>query len=315
MDTTILVPARIRNAQEAEWLKTAIASAEGQGKIIIAYNNCTYEPLPKFAKKATIHTIEAVNLAAVRNFLVKLVKTPYFFFLDADDLLPKETIAKMEAFIKTVPVNRYVYGGTIIFGEGKLEVPARDFDCKALTQGVYFPNGVLQPTQNLEIVGGWDENLPILEDKEWWIKAAEHDVIGEPLKNLFTYEYRQNADSLVATYRKTPAWQEALAYIELHHKKFFQGEYPMCCGKPKTPISTFSSATPIVAKDGQITIHYMLGTGDATYWGAVTGQRYIVSASHPDLVIDVQDALTNDRKKPGLLELTRNNHPVFLKVP
>lgn len=318
MDTTILIPARIRSTQEAEWLKAAVSSAEGQGKIVIAYNNCMPDlSLPKFSKKAVVHTIDVKNLAGARNFLIQQVKSPYFFFLDADDLLDEGVIEQMEAFIKTVPINRYVYGGTLIFGEGQLEVPARDFDCKALTQGVYFPNGVLQPFQNMALVGGWDENLTVLEDKEWWIRAAEHEVGGVPFKGVFTYKYRQHANSLVSTYRETSTWQEALAYIEQKHKKFFQGEYPMCCGHTQTAVnhSFLGFAAPAQVLQGQITIHYMLGTGDATYWGAVSGKRYVVSASHPSVIIEEVDAITDDKRRPGLLELSRNNHPVFVKVP
>lgn len=313
MDTTILIPARIRNVQELEWLKAAVASAGGQGRIIVAYNNSTHKPLPKFSKKAEVHTIDAPNLATARNFLVSKVKTPYFFFLDADDLLPPDTISKMEEFIKTVPEQRYVYGGTLIFGEGQLEVPARDFDCKTLTQGVYFPNGVLQPIQNMKLVGGWDETMEVLEDKEWWIRAADQNVCGVPFKGEITYKYRQHEDSMVATYRNTVAWKTALKYIEEKHKAFYKGEYSMCCGnQPSTQIAT---ATVLAEPNGEeIQIHYMLGTGNASYWGVVSGRKYVVSANQPYVNIDARDAETSDPRRPGLLQLMRNNRHVFVKV-
>lgn len=313
MDTTILIPARIRNVQELEWLKAAVASAGGQGRIIVAYNNSTHKPLPKFSKKAEVFTIDAPNLATARNFLVSKVKTPYFFFLDADDLLPPDTISQMEAFIKTQPEQRYIYGGTLIFGEGQLEVPARDFDCKTLTQGVYFPNGVLQPIQNMKLVGGWDETMEILEDKEWWIRAADQNVCGVPLKGVITYKYRQHADSLVATYRNTVAWKAALQYIEEKHKSFYQGEYSMCCGSQQ---STQTVVPSVLAEPTgeEIQVHYMLGTGNVNYWGVVSGRKYTVSATQPYVNIDERDAETTDPRKPGLLQLMRANRHVFVRA-
>lgn len=309
MDTTILIAAKITSTVHVEWLKAAVNSALGQGKIIIAYNNCTVE-VPKFAKKATVYTIEAVNLAAVRNFLVKQVKSPYFLFLDADDLLVEGSVALMEDYIKTVPEKRYIYGGTLIFGAGEMEVPARDFDCEALTQGVYFTNGVLQPIQNMKIVGDWDENLSVLEDKEWWLRAAEKEVIGVPLKEHITYKYRQHPESLVAKNLNTAAYSDAKDYIANLHTAFFQGVYPMCCGN-KVNITDVIPPETLPAGDGQLQLRYMLGTANVTYWGAITGTRYVVSAALPLINVNTQDALTNNSRKPGLLELRKNNKPVF----
>jgi hypothetical protein len=171
----------------------------------------------------------------------------------------------------------------------------------------------------MELVGPWDETMTVLEDKEWWIRAAEHEVGGVPLKGMITYKYRQHEGSLVATYRETDTWKDALSYIKNQHIRFFEGEYPMCCGdnKLKKPNPSFAPTLlgAVTAGAGQIKIHYMLGTGDATYWGPSTGQKYVVSASHPDVVVADADAVTNDRRKPGLLELTRNSRPVFVKVP
>lgn len=320
-DTTILIPARIRTAQDADWLNQSVTSAIGQGKIVIAYNNCEHEPLTKFAKKATVHQIEAKNLAAVRNFLVKQVKTPYYLFLDADDLLVPDSVAKMEAMIKTVPEKRYIYGGTIVFGAGHLEVVARDFDCEALTRGVYFPNGVLQPIQNYEVVGGWDEKLDVLEDKDWWLTAAEKEVIGVPLKEHFTYQYRQHENSMVHVAKNAPLWVFAQTYIEKKHKAFYEGVYPMCCGDKKTKQTLIKAvyapapeAILPVPQAGQILVHYTLGTSTINYYGAVTGTQYQVSANRPNILIDEQDAITNIKSRPGLLELSRNGSPVFTQL-
>lgn len=317
-DTTILIPARIRNAQEMGWLNLAVNSAMAQGKIVIAYNNCEHTPLTKFAKKATVHTIDAKNLAAVRNFLVRQVKTPYYLFLDADDLLIPESIEKMEVFIKTVPEKRYVYGGTVIFGQGHLEIMARDFDCEALTRGVYFPNGVLQPIQNFEIVGQWDEKLDVLEDKDWWLMAAENGIIGVPLKEHLTYKYRQHDNSMVHALKNTPVWNNAQLYIADKHKSFYDGEYPPMCNcnkKNNTPTLSYASASgssPLPEPGpGQLRIHYNMGTGSVTYYGPMTGSRYEVSASKPNILISESDGTTNSRSKPGLLELVKSGKAVF----
>lgn len=319
METTILIPARIRNNTDLMWLKAAIASAEGQGKILIGLNNCDIE-VP--AKLGPSLLLEGKNLATIRNALAQMVTTKFFFFLDHDDLLPPDTINKLEILYPTLAKNNeYLYGSTLMFGESsRLTIPAQPFNCEKLTRGVYFPNGVLQPTENFKTVGNWDEDLFILEDKEWWIRAVEKGICGTPV-TFITYEYRQHGESMVNKIKGTPEWHAATEYIKKNHRQFFNGGYAMsgCCGKGKsrTPTARNSMTTLpkiVVNVDGTTKCRYMGSTGDTYFYGPYTGMAYKVSQKNPVINVDNRDAHTGSRSRPGLLEMIRNNHPVFTKV-
>jgi hypothetical protein len=329
METTILIPARIRTEKDLTWLKLAIASAAGQAKIIIGLNNCNPD-IPIKLNNSVL--LEGKNLASIRNQLVRMVTTTYFFFLDHDDLIPADVINRLEQLHpKLAKHNEYLYGSTIMFGESsRLTIPAQPFDCEKLTRGVYFPNGVLQLTKNFERIGGWDEDLFILEDREWWIRAVEKDVCGLPV-SFITYEYRQHGESLITKTRNTPEWQAAISYIKSKHKDFFNGGYEtMCsggCGKKKaitfksskkttTQTSSKISNIPkiLVEEDDMILLKYRLSTGGTVVYGPFTGKNYRVSKSSPFINVHIKDAQTFSNSRPGLLEMVKNNTHLFEKA-
>ena len=67
--------------------------------------------------------------------------------------------------------------------------------------------------------------------------------------------------------------------------------------------------------DGMLLINYKGGNvGKMPWYGAVTGTRYIVGGQQRQFYIDVRDAITNNSKKPGLLEITEHGSPLFEKV-
>lgn len=287
METTILIPARIRTSLDLTWLKAAIASARGQGKIIVGLNNCE---LTFTLEKSISVQLTGKNLASIRNQLVAMVQTKYFFFLDHDDILPKDAISALEEAATLLNVkDRYFYGDTVLFtDDSRLTVTAPLFNCEKLTRGVFFPNGVLQSVENAKKIGAWDENLNILEDKDWWLSAVEQGIIGEPVRNISTYEYRQHSSGMVGTTKGTITWKEAVQYIEKKHRKFYNGGFNTmaCCGKNKNK----NISKSLITTEGAVLLKYLLATGTTTFQGPVTKTNYKVSIRERFVNVDAKDA-------------------------
>lgn len=319
MQTTILIPARIRNAQEYNWLLFALDSAIGQGDIIVALNNCDTSKielqrdlweLPIKYKGVRFDEIECPNLAAARNYLVSQVHTKYSFFLDADDILPAGIIAQAESLH---PGKGYLYGSTNLFNDTMDWIyPAKPWDCYELSDHVYFPNGVLHLTENFSIVGPWDESMSVLEDQEWWIRAAEHGVFGTPC-NLLMYRYRQSPSGLVRSSKRDNKYEGAKRYIKSQHEKFYKGEIMGCACKDKSKLklSPTPSANP---SEGEVLVTYMLGTAMVSYYGPITGRQYRVSGAKRTIPVDARDLTTDNKSKPGLLELRKNGQFLFTRA-
>lgn len=315
MQTTILIPARIRNIQEYDWLKLALDSAIGQGDIVVAFNNCEHDntqllELSYLYPDVLFHWIICANLAGARNYLAEQVRTKYFFFLDADDLLPSGVIVQAE---KIHPGKGYLYGSTNLFNDKiNWTYPAKQWDCYELSEHVYFPNGVLHLAENYSIVGKWDESKPILEDQEWWIRAAEHGVFGTPC-NLLMYRYRQSPSGLVQSAKRDKHWDDAKLYVKSKHEEFYKGNIMGCACNNKN--KKLSPTTPeVLPAEGEVLITYNLGTSMASYYGVVTGRQYRVSGNKRTIPADARDLITNNRNKPGLLELRKSGQYIFSRV-
>jgi glycosyltransferase involved in cell wall biosynthesis len=318
MQTSILIPARIRNEQELNWLKFALESARGQGEIIVALNNCETSSmelqrdlweLPLQYRDVKFDEIVCGNLAGARNYLVSQVTTKYSFFLDADDLLPANIISQAESIHSGTG---YLYGSTNLFNDTMDWIyPSKPWDCYELSDHVYFPNGVLHLTDNFSIVGKWDESMSVLEDQEWWIRAAEHGVFGNPC-DLLMYRYRQSPSGLVQSAKRDNKFEEAKRYIKSQHEKFYKGEVAMCgCNKKRKELFPTESIQPA---EGEVLITYNLGTAMTSYYGSVTGKQYRVSGIKRTIPVDTKDLETGNRNLPGLLELRKNGQFIFTRT-
>lgn len=321
MQTSILIPAKITSVLELQYLSLAIKSALHQAPIWVGLNQCAVDTstLEKSFPEVKFLSLDTKNLPATRNVLAKTVTTKYFLFLDADDMLPEDAVAIAEA--NHPGLGWYVYGNTLVFSENSQSVhEAQCFNTAKLLTQVYFPNGVLHFTKNLTKSGLWDEKLPMLEDKEFWIRSAREGICGFPI-NALLYKYRANPAGIVMTKKNSPEWLAATEYINNKHSDLYSGETSMACktcgGKKKKtatlPVDDLlpSPSRPIASHPGQVTIIYQLKTGSTVFFGPVTGSPYVVSASKSAVLVHESDLFTQSTKKPGLLEMMKYGQPVF----
>lgn len=182
---------------------------------------------------------------------------------------------------------------------------------------VYFPNGCLQRKADWEKAGGYREDLPFLEDWDYWMTCGEKGICGSSIQQV-TYWYRQHG-GMVASNKKTPQWESVKKLIQSNHKDIYRGVFPvMCCGnkvRVATPYIAPTVPDLIPGADGMLLIEYLGGNaGKMPYYGAVTGTRYTVGGSQKKLYIDPADAITNSKTKPGFLEIVDHGIPLFRLV-
>jgi glycosyltransferase involved in cell wall biosynthesis len=110
-----------------------------------------------------------------RNALIAQVTTPFVAFLDADDWLEPEFASLMVEAAK-VADQRYVYSG---WYEENREVHAPD-RCYCFDNGwqVHLVTAVI-PTEWVRAVGGFDEDLPGIEDTDFFHKIHESGHCGQ----------------------------------------------------------------------------------------------------------------------------------------
>ncbi len=319
---TVIIPAWLRDEQDVIWLTEALESVYGQTvavTCIIVENGSEFLP-DVVGRTAVVHSDKGLSKA--RNAGIRASKTEFFFPLDANDWLPPTAI---ETAVKRMPAKGFLYGSTMLFngarGSGdQHHYEAKPYNFQEVMKMVYFPNGALQRKADWEAIGGYREDLPFLEDWDYWITAGEKGICGTAIQDTL-YWYRQHG-GIVQTNNHTPEWERTKRLIQSFHKDVYRGVYPpMCCGNKATSPATpyvppnFDSLVP--GADGMILIEYAgNNAGKASWYGAVTQTRYVFGSIPPNnkKYIDERDAVTGQRSNPGFLEIVEHGSPLFVRV-
>jgi glycosyltransferase involved in cell wall biosynthesis len=285
---TVIIPAKIRNPQEAAWLRVALESVPSKTPTIIV-NDHSLIPwedvaaIVDFGKAHVEHLPDdKKGLAAARNWAMKFVLTDFFFPLDADDYLMPDALS---IAMTKYPGNGFLYGSTILFDDKqRTTYQARPWDICKLLEAVYWPNGCLQREEDWVKLKGWDETLPLYEDWDYWLRSAKAGIIGHHIPDVL-YAYRQNPNGIIQTLKRNPDMSKrAREMIETRHNDLFSGVHPMCSGCGGNKRKKLAGNTPAPAPrnipvpaplaNGLVLLIY-IGVGlESSYYGSITGTCY-----------------------------------------
>jgi hypothetical protein len=320
---SVIIPAHIRNSQEADWLKIALESIPPKTPVVVVndhslipwseveavvdFGNSRVEQLPDDKK----------GLAACRNYAMKFVLTDFFFPLDADDYLAPDALSIVMA---KYTGDGFMYGSTILFDDRqKTTYQARPYDICKLIKSVYWPNGCLQKVENYHKVGGWDESLPLYEDWDYWLRSAKAGIIGHHIPDVLYY-YRQNPNGIIQTLKRSPDMtKRAREMIMTRHKDYF-GDDIMCCGKKAPPMNIIRTNKTVTSPAGSapipqpmmngMTLLTYLGKGLARSFYGESGTCYRFSENKRKFGYVAQEDVE------GMLKLRENGKFLFaIEVP
>ncbi len=315
---TVIIPAYLKSEQDLIWLDEALESVLAQTvpcKVIIVENGSNY--FPDLTGRVSIMHSEK-GLSTARNTGIRASTTEFFFPLDCNDWLPEDAL---EILLRKYPGSGFVYGSTMLFrherGEGDQHLyDAKPYDFQEIMKMVYFPNGALQKKTDWEIIGGYREDLPFLEDWDYWMTAGERGICGTAIPET-VYWYRQHT-GIVVTHKNSQEWDEVKRRIQSFHRDIYKGRYPeMCCGNKDNRVPFVAPVQDALAPgaDGMLLIEYVGGNaGKMTFYGPVSGTRYVAGGVIKKLYIDSRDAITGKKKEPGFLEMQDHGHPLFIQV-
>ena len=320
---TVVIPAWLRDEQDITWLFEALESVLDQTvhvPVIIVENGSAILPDLLDPDPGAVQVLHSdKGLSCARNAGIRASETEFFFPLDSNDWLPAHALET--AYVKR-PAKGFLYGSTMLFhqarGMGDQHLyQAKPYDFREVMKMVYFPNGALQRKVDWERAGGYREDLPFLEDWDYWMTCGELGICGTAIPDVL-YWYRQHS-GIVATNNHTKDWENVKRLIQSYHKEIYKGVFPpMCCGNktqnalPWVP-PTLQELVP--GGEGMLLIEYIGGNaGKMPWYGAVTGTRYVVGGAQKQLYIDVRDAITGSRSNPGFLEVADHGSPLFRQV-
>jgi glycosyltransferase involved in cell wall biosynthesis len=182
--------------------------------------------------------IARMGAGAARNWGLRHASAPFVVFLDADDLLHPRFL---EETLKT-------YDGHYVYTDwATLQDPAHvdseadihtveTYNQRRMLQGLLHAVTTLLPTAWAHEVGGFDEQLKVFEDWDFYCKLAVSGYCGARLdKPLLIYRYQhgqRTRQAIKAQDAYTPLGEEAAAAIADRYTPWRSGEEVMmgCCG-------------------------------------------------------------------------------------
>lgn len=179
-----LVSIVIANYNYARFLPEAIESALAQTypavEVIVIDDGSTDDSLAVAGRyDITVLAQENQGVCAARNNAAAVARGKYILFLDADDLLFPDTIARLVARLADAPADvGYAYGQMEYFDHKTGIFASRAFDPAALAQENYICVTTLVRKEAFDRAGGFDRGFPLREDWELYVRLLHHGFRG-----------------------------------------------------------------------------------------------------------------------------------------
>lgn len=184
---SILIPCHNGATWLAATLESAFAQTHPRSEVIVVDDGSTDESIAvasRFVPRGVdLHRQPPRGAAAARNAALRRAHGDYIQFLDADDLLHPEKIARQVARLQTEPSDRVASGAWGSFTRDPTEATfrpepvwadARPTDWLVLAWsggGMMHPAAWLTPRAVAERAGPWNETLSLDDDGEYFCRV------------------------------------------------------------------------------------------------------------------------------------------------
>lgn len=321
MKVSVLIPVHMVEVRENDWLTQAIHSVTVQTykdwEVVVvndaSKHRMTWQKrrfgknpgvkLEKFDRPDDVVFTDLPEqkhgVACARNHAAYVAKGELLLPLDHDDFLEPDALAWMvEAWNNHHGV---IYGDLKLFGRDSERTWKSREGCNELLKDVVAWNTAMFSKVDLELVGGWNENLSYLEDWDLNLRFIEHDICLNHISRVMAW-YRQRVDSRMARLKAdSNAWAKAYAELRSYHVEFFNGRLKsMCCGSqtPAAPPQQQRVRAQAVPEGSRILIKYVgarkgsfgvRGPSGVAYNVPGAGE-YIITQSDGKVGVDPADA-------------------------
>jgi glycosyltransferase involved in cell wall biosynthesis len=240
----------------------------------------------------------------------------FIHILSADDM--RESWCLEKHYREAVANPRMVvYGDIQSFKQGErlkaLRLLEYDFD-QMLTKNP-MPAGITYPRDGWVEAGGYPARMVYgREDWAFNIALGSRGYCGTKLEGLSGNLCRREGTNRSLRTGGKEWRQRFLAQLGAQFPELYEGERPVsCCGGGRKARAnraiprTAPAAAMRVGREGMKLLEFVGGsTGSSTYWGDVTGQRYVFGNNDRDRIkyVDIDDA-------DALLDLWKGHRPLF----
>lgn len=228
---SIIIPCYNQASFLLETVESALHSTYPELEIIIVNDGSTdnsreiAEELTEKYTNVTLLNQENSGVTIARNSGIEFSSGKYILPLDADDLISPNYIPEAINILEKRQEVKVVYCEASKFNDqGERYWKLKPFSLKSLARdNMIFVSGVFRKADAMA-VGGFSEDMKMgREDWEFWIKMLKNggEVVKLPFKGFF---YRIHSGSKRKKTGTSKKKKERIAYLNAHHKEFFERE-------------------------------------------------------------------------------------------
>jgi len=206
---SVIIPTYNRFSHLQRAVKSVLQQTYTDYEMIIIYDGSTDETFRYFnKKKLPIRYVyqPRMGVSAARNRGIRLARGTFIAFLDSDDLWKPEKLEKHVAFFEENPETlicqtdeMWIRNDKHVNPGYRHKKPSGNIFKKSLDLCLVSPSAVMMRRKFFDIVGIFDETLPVCEDYDLWLRTAyRHEV---PLiTDELTVKYGGHDDQLSLAY-------------------------------------------------------------------------------------------------------------------
>jgi glycosyltransferase involved in cell wall biosynthesis len=251
--------------------------------------------------------------AATINTAIKNSYGRFITRIDADDMMEPDRLRRLFEAISADP-KRVIYDDMRIVTNGKRSKywPMRTYDFELLIYKNHMHAGIMFSKDAWEKSGRYPEIFD--RGREDWAFNIALGINGYCGKHIeyAGYLYRREGQNRTLTNTTPHHHQKFLEKLIGLYPNIYAGDRPMgCCGgrrtssKKATASSTQGAQTAFAGKKGMVLIEYVgLNAGSQSYFGPVTGTRYVAGGNRRVIYVERED-------ETAMLELYEQRRKVF----
>ncbi|MFQ5900195.1 MAG: glycosyltransferase [Thermodesulfobacteriota bacterium] len=188
-DISVIIPVFNRKGWIAASVESVLKQTLPAREVIVVDDGSddgTIDVLAPYKDRLTILVLpENRGVAAARNAGIAEASCPWVCFLDSDDLWKADKLERQQRFLNAHPFYEILQCEEVWIRNGRRVNPCRHHEKPrgwiwepSLTRCLVSPSAVMMRRGLIERLGGFDENLPVCEDYDLWIRISRDHVVG-----------------------------------------------------------------------------------------------------------------------------------------
>lgn len=202
---SVIIPSFNRCSFVRSALKSVTSQSRPIEEIVVVDDGSTDQTLENLTTTfKSVRFIKQKNqgVSAARNAGIKKASGEWIALLDSDDLWTVSKIEKQVSYLRQNPGIKVCHSGEQWIRNGiQVKMPTymdksnKDLFARSLDRCIICPSSVLIHRSVFDQIGTFDENLPLCEDYDFWIRLLLHHEIGL-VKDTLVIKQGGHADQL-----------------------------------------------------------------------------------------------------------------------